>query len=128
MTATLRKPAPRFALGDHVVTQHHGPGEIVLVYPVARGVISYGVSIAKQRAALVCREDELTAAPHVPLGNTVRCIDCIHARKSNYLHNTVRCAAFARAKSAQSQRLCNRYAPIATGAVVPTHPLETPEA
>ena len=119
---------PRFALGDYVVTQHHGPGEIVIVYPVVRGTASYGVSVAKQRAALVLREDELTAAAHIPQGKTVRCIDCAHARKSNYLHNTVRCAAFARAKSAQSQRLCNRFVPLPTGSVVPAHPLEESEA
>ena len=120
--------APRFALGDHVITRHHGPGEIVMVYPVTRGTATYGVSVARQRAALVCREDELTASPHVPEGNTVRCIDCAHARKSNYLHNTVRCAAFARAKSAQSQRLCKRFIPLTAGAVVPNHPLDKSEA
>lgn len=128
MTVTLRQPAARFALGDRVITPHHGDGEIVLIYPAARGVISYGVSIRSRRAALVCREDELTAAPHVPEGNTVRCIDCIHARKSNYLRGTIRCAAFARAKSAQSQRLCNRFAPLPAGAVVPVHPITEPEA
>lgn len=119
---------PRFGMGDHVVTQHHGPGEIVMIYPVARGTASYGVSVAKQRAALVCREDELTAAAHVPEGNTVRCIDCAHARKSNYLHGTVRCAAFGRAKSAQSQRICNRFHPLPSGAQVPAFPLDKPEA
>jgi len=118
----------RFALGDRVVTPFHGEGEVVLIYPPSRGVYTYGISVATKRAALIFREHELTAAAHVPEGNTVRCIDCANARKSNYLHNTVRCAVLCRAKSAQSQRICNRFIPLTPGAVVPNHPLEKSEA
>lgn len=120
---------PRFALGDRVVTPRHGEGEIVLIYPAGPGrALSYGVSVAHQRRALICSEPELRAAAHIPAGDTVRCIDCAHARKSNYMHNTVRCAALARAKSAQSQRLCTSFKPLPAGAVVPNHPLTEPEA
>lgn len=119
----------RFALGDRVVTQCHGEGEIVLIYPAKAGsTITYGVSVKNSRAAVIYEERKLTAAAFVPEGKTVRCIDCIHARKSNYLHNTVRCAAFCRAKSAQSQRLCNRFKPLPVGAVLADHPLDKPEA
>jgi hypothetical protein len=119
----------RFALGDRVITPYHGAGEIVLIYPARLGAtVTYGVSVKTSRAAVIHKETDLTAAPHIPEGKTVRCIDCSHARKSNYLHNTVRCAAFCRAKSAQSQRLCNRFKPLPAGAVLADHPLDKPEA
>jgi hypothetical protein len=119
----------RFTLGERVITPQNGEGEIVLVYPSKAGrIVTYGVSVKNNRAAVIYEERELTAAAFIPEGKTVRCIDCIHARKSNYLHNTVRCAAFCRAKSAQSQRLCNRFKPLPVGAVLADHPLDKPEA
>lgn len=118
----------RFALGDRVTTPSHGDGEIVLVYPAKPGrSVTYGVSVATRRTALICYETELTAAAHIPEGRTVRCCDCIHARQSNYLPGTIRCAALCRAKSAQSQRLCNSFKPLPAGAVVPALPLNQPE-
>ena len=118
---------PRFALGDHVVTTRHGPGEVVLIYPPARGRVTYGISVATQRPAVIYDERELVAAPHVPEGRTVRCADCAHGHKSNYLLNAVRCAAYHRAKSANSQRLCPRFKARDAGTPAPTLPLHQPE-
>lgn len=102
---------PRYALHDRVITPKQLEGEIVMVWPTGpHGKAVYSVSIDGRARAHIHTETELRAAPHIPEGKTVRCIDCRHARASVAGGSVIYCVALTRLKSKASQRLCNRYA------------------
>ena len=105
--------APRFSIGQDVVTPRHGSGVVKWVYPAhrPRARTRYSIAVRGRSTGLVLDEQEIAPKIAGEPGPEVHCRDCVN-HTGFVFRNSVRCFVSKQYRMVDKVRVCNYFTPL----------------
>ena len=104
-------PAPRFSIGQDVITPRHGSGVVRWVYPAhrPRARTRYSIAVRGRSTGLVLDEQEIALKP--ARGPEVQCRDCGN-HCGFVVKRSVRCFVSRQYRMVDKPRVCKYHTPL----------------